>query len=111
MAEEEKSPQEQPEKLAFPLTWTKCPHCGSEETLATKLAKELRLPIIPQTGIITIGTAFQNPLLQSLSVPLLQSVLDICTSCGTFYCRYAAVGVAQVQQGQQDMRGLQFPKN
>lgn len=86
------------EKLTFPIIRDRCPNCACKETIASKMARELGLPITPQTGIININTMFPHPIVHAPVVPAVLSTLDICVDCGTVYCRYVTMGIAQPPQ-------------
>lgn len=83
----------------FPLTFDKCPSCGSAERIANvigeeekakgKITKTAMCVAFLQTIIIT------DPVKSVLSAPALTTGYDVCAKCGAVYCVFAEVTNAQ----------------
>ena len=85
--------------ISFPLTFDKCPSCGSTDRIANiigeqekakgKIRKIATCVAFMQTMIIT------DPVIAVISAPSLTIGYDVCAECGTVYCVFAEVAQAK----------------
>lgn len=96
--------EEQEQKgLKFPLTWDKCPCCGSTEAVADMVAKEEkakgRIGKNMKACIIQVISPITDSRLALLNVPILISHWDTCYKCGAVYSRNTDKTEGTIQQG------------
>ena len=63
-----------------------CPKCGDTGTIA-ELATESDLPVDAVPAMSYEVTFLKQPTLAGVSVPALIAYYDLCTKCGTKYCK------------------------
>ena len=83
-------------KDLFPKKFTQCPNCESERRVAKMVVEDLiendRASQNLQ-GWIVAHQSILTPDKPHFSMPVVQSVFDICYDCGTLYCIEVGVGV------------------
>ncbi len=93
---------------SFPLTYSRCPACGCEETVAGKAVEEERAKGSPLPGpfscLMRVTTAIFDPktaqrLILPTRVPTIVSSLDACLKCGCLYCRTVEKSTARLTPG------------
>ena len=92
------------------LSFTKCPNCGGEHTLADdvlqkeiekgRMAKETKAFLFQHQSIIAKPTGW-------LSAPIITTFYDVCVDCGTVRCTHAKIGTAVA--GGKNLPGMQPP--
>jgi len=89
------------EKSRFPMTFDKCPSCGSTARVAGMIGEEEKAKgKIRKAGIAVAfiqQVVISDPSIFVLSAPALITYYDICAECGAVYCVLAQLGKAQPQ--------------
>ena len=95
------------EKSRFPMEFTKCPNCGSEETVTKVAGDEEAEKGRLKKDTTVAALQMQNPLMDPKKTPLLiggkTGILliqaDYCAECGTLYCKNAQLVEGMLGQG------------
>ena len=82
------------EKLKYPITFSKCPNCGSERCIVEietnneiekgNLAPGVRIPILVTESHLIDKS---KPLKEAKKFTALVGYYDVCADCGTLYCK------------------------
>jgi hypothetical protein len=87
------------EKSRFPMTFDKCPSCGSTKRVAGMIGDEEKAKgRIRKEGLAVAfiqQVVINDPTITVLSAPALMTYYDICADCGDVYCVMAQIGKAQ----------------
>jgi len=82
-------------EIKFPLTFEKCPSCGSTRRIAGEMLKQEqakgKLTDIKVTFLFRHQSLMANPSGRFISAPMIHSFYDTCVECGTVYCIVATV--------------------
>lgn len=105
------------EELKFPLSWTKCPACGSEARVGEIMLKNEqekgRVGLDAKPHLFHEQTLFADPRKPILSIPVVYSFYDVCADCGMVYCIHMEKAEARPQMGPPpggNMRPFGFPQ-
>ena len=116
--------EQKPEsELKFPLTWDKCPVCGSTERVADKIREEKiaagkwrpELAACIQQWIVPFIDPVKTPMFPGITkVTVLSVLVDICANpkCGAIYCKKIEMQETIPQGGpghQPTMKPFGFP--
>jgi len=88
-------------KMVFPMTFTKCPACGSEKRIVeTAMDEESpNRPANQKCALHMLGVALtsQAGALSRVTVPILMVLTDACVECGTIYITRIDKGIGTPQ--------------
>lgn len=93
------------EKLKFPMDFTKCPACGSEQRIVESAMKEEQpfQPANQRTALQVFIIALVDPIgaITRPTVPVMIGHVDACLECGCLYVTHIekGVGAPQVKGG------------
>ena len=87
------------EKLKFPMSFTKCPACGSEIRLVETAMKENLQPA-QKTTMHMFGVALTDQVGAVIlpTVPVLMIFTDVCVDCGCLYVTHVEKMVGRAQR-------------
>lgn len=80
-----------PEKLQFPMIFSKCPACGCKETVARKMKDEevakgeIKGEVNAAMAQSVTPIMDQRELVAVRRVPILVTFYDVCLKCGCYY--------------------------
>ena len=82
---------EEEKELKFPLTWSKCPNCGSTRRIAGEIIEQERKKGRIGEGVTAVSFVappimIADPRKIILASPMLMTFYDVCADCGTLYC-------------------------
>ena len=92
-------------ELKFPITFDKCPNCGSNKRIAEIVTNEEiekgRIEPGNKTAFMIAKTVITDPktlkfIISSKEVVVLLGAFDACADCGTLYCISASKGTGTV---------------
>lgn len=98
------------EKMEFPMEFTACPVCGSEDRVIENALKEEKALKPGQRAAATKGTLLLTDnagALTRIMVPAISYTTDICAKCGTFYV--TRIDKSQVSLAENNNGGKNIP--
>jgi len=102
--------KEQPE-LQFPITFSKCPNCGSTRRIANEVleGEKKKKGLNPKlmATLLQHQVIIADPTRTWLSAPAISSSFDACADCGTVYCVVAILGTAMPGDPRQSRQSRQ----
>lgn len=84
--------ENQDEKPKFPVTFDKCPVCGSTERITDSVKAEevAKGKLAPDAELVVLGLPVpitdQHHVYSSITIPMLMCLSTICAKCGAVYC-------------------------
>ncbi len=95
---------------AFPLTFDKCPACGSTERIAESIGEQEKakgkIRETARFAVFTQAVIIADPTRIVISAPMLNAGYDVCMKCGAVYCTFAELTTAQPRfKGSKDFKG------
>jgi hypothetical protein len=97
----EPNPEQKPEEMKFPRSYTVCPNCGSTRRIIESIGNEEKalhkIQESLQVGVQFGAMAITDPNSPAARVPVVNPRFDICYDCGTFYCVFVEKQIAQTQ--------------
>lgn len=95
------------EDIKFPLTFDKCPNCGSTRRVANEVLQKQKDEGKIAPGVNAFIARHQSLIVDPrrtwLSAPIITTFYDTCVDCGTLYCTHANLATAMPQVGKKGM--------